>query len=492
MTTPANQSSGKPPIVSTVPSATTGAMWLDRLDPPIKARPSLTALGSDAPTEVDVAIIGGGYSGLWTAYYLAKVNPNLSILVIEREFCGFGASGRNGGWCEGMIAGSAEKYAARSSMAEAIRLQRAMFDTVDEVARVCIAEGIDCDYAKGGVIRVARNQPQADRQRAEVEHERSQGFGEEDVRFLEAEAAQEMLGATNVLSGIFTPHCAAIDPAKLVTGLARAVEALGVTIVEDTAVTSIGPGVVTVGSGPSEPDMVIRARHVVRATEAYTRDLPGLKRQFIPVYSLMVATEPLDESIFDQIGLTSRPTFADDRYLVIYGQRTEDNRLAFGGRGVPYLFGSRIDRDTEHVLEAHELIAATLCELFPMLSDARITHRWGGVLAIPRNWLPGLSYDAATGMGSLGGYVGEGVAAANLAGRTMAELVNGTTTERTTLPWVGVEARKWEPEPLRWLGVRGSRRILVGADEREYKTDSEAKVAVKVAEYLRDGSFLAR
>ncbi len=481
-----------PPIVNTVSTATKGAMWLDRLDPPVKARPSLTALGADAPTEVDVAIVGGGYSGLWTAYYLAKNNPALSILVIEREFCGFGASGRNGGWCEGMIAGSVEKYAARSNMSEALRLKRAMFDTVDEVARVCIEEGIDCDYAKGGVIRVARNQPQADRQRAEVEHERSQGFTEEDVQLLDAESAHQMLGATNVLSGIFTPHCAAIDPAKLVRGLARTVEALGVTIVEDTEVTSLASGIVTVGSGRSEPDMVVRAHHIVRATEAYTRDLPGAKRDFIPVYSLMVATEPLDDSIFGQIGLESRPTFADDRYLVIYGQRTEDNRLAFGGRGVPYLFGSRINRDTEHVLGAHELIAATLCELFPVVSDVRITHRWGGVLAIPRNWLPGVTYDAAGGVGTLGGYVGEGVAAANLAGRTMADLVSGATTERTTLPWVGVQARKWEPEPLRWLGVRGSRRILVGADDRETKSDTEAKMAVRVAEYLRDGSFLAR
>lgn len=482
----------RPPIVRTVASATTGALWLDRLDPPIKARPSLTALGSDAPAQVDVAIIGGGYSGLWTAYYLAKLNPALSILVIEREFCGFGASGRNGGWCEGMLAGSLEKYAARSSMDEAVRLVRAMHDTVDEVAQVCIEEGINCDYAKGGVIRVARNQPQADRQAAEVEHERSLGFTEADVQLLDAAAAEQMLGATNVLSGIFTPHCAAIDPAKLVRGLASAVEALGVTVVEDTEVTSVGPGVVTVGRGRSEPDMVIRARHVVRATEAYTRDLPGEKRTYIPVYSLMVATEPLDDSVFDQIGLSSRPTFADDRYMVIYGQRTADNRLAFGGRGVPYLFGSRISRETEHVLDAHELIAATLCELFPMLSDARITHRWGGVLAIPRNWLPGVNYDPATGISSLGGYVGEGVAAANLAGRTMADLVNGTKSERTTLPWVGVESRKWEPEPLRWLGVRGSRRILVGADDRENASNDEARLAVRVAEYLRDGSFLAR
>lgn len=456
------------PLVQSVASATTGALWLDRLNPPVRARPSLTSLGPTAPTGVDVAIVGGGYSGLWSAYYLAKLNPNLSIMVVEREFCGFGASGRNGGWCVGDLAGTTEAYAKRSSMDEALRLKRAMFDAVDEVARVCIEEGIDCEYAKGGVIRVARNQAQADRQQAEVEREQSYGLTDNDIQLLSADAAQRLVAATDVFSGIFSPHCAAVNPAKLARGLVTAVEAHGVTVVEDTAVTSIGPGVITIGADQGQPDMVIRAQSIIRATEAYTRDLPGVRRQLLPVYSLMVATQPLDQSVFDHIGLQSRQTFADDRHMVIYGQRTADNRLAFGGRGAPYLFGSRIHRETEHDLDAHRLITGTLCELFPVLAEARITHRWGGVLAAPRNMLPGLSYDPDTGLGSLGGYVGEGVAAANVAGRTMAELVNGTVSERTSLPWVGVTARQWEPEPVRWLGVRAISRLAASTDKREF------------------------
>jgi glycine/D-amino acid oxidase-like deaminating enzyme len=250
-------------------------------------------------------------------------------------------------------------------------------------------------------------------------------------------------------------------------------------VVEQTPVTAIGDRRVETAAG------TIRAEAVVRATEAYTRDLPGARRDLIPVYSLMVATEPLDTAVFDEIGLAQRPSFADDRYMVIYGQRTADDRIAFGGRGVPYRYGSRIDRATEVRLASHELIGRTLVELFPVLADARITHRWGGVLAIPRNWLPGVRFDPSSGRGVLGGYVGEGVAASNLAGRTMAELVAGLDTERTSLPWVGVRSRRWEPEPLRWLGVRASRRILAAADEREFRTDREATLASKVAGLLR-------
>jgi glycine/D-amino acid oxidase-like deaminating enzyme len=161
--------------------------------------------------------------------------------------------------------------------------------------------------------------------------------------------------------------------------------------------------------------------------------------------------------------------------------------LAFGGRGVPYIYGSGINPESENQLESHRLLGETLVELFPVLDGITITHRWGGVLAIPRNWLPGLRFDPISGQGTLGGYIGEGVAAANLAGRTMAELVAGHDTERTSLPWVGVESRPWEPEPLRWIGVRASRRVLREADKREYATNREAKVATTLARILREG-----
>ncbi len=448
-------------------TATTTALWLDQLGP-IQKRPAL-----DGDTQVDVAIVGGGFSGLWTAYYLTQLDPTLSIMVIEKTFCGYGASGRNGGWAEGGLAVPPEKYAQWSSMDAAMRLVRAMHDTVDEIGRVAEAENITCGYAKGGWIRLARNGPQERRQREEMAETGAQG------KLLDAKAARQHLAATNVRSGIYSPDCAAIDPARLTRGLADAVEAAGVTIVEGTTVSRIASKQVITDGG------TVRADVVVRATEAYTRDLEGERRALLPVYSLMVATEPLPDSLFEEIGLDGRPTFSDDRFMVIYGQRTEDNRLAFGGRGVPYLFGSAISAHAETHEGSHALIRQTLIDMLPILKDVTFTHRWGGVLGIPRDWVPGLRYDKTSGVGVLGGYVGEGVAAANLAGRTMAELIHGAETERTTLPWVGHKARRWEPEPLRWLGVRGSRRILAAADEREDTTDKEATIAYKISQLLK-------
>ncbi len=459
--------------MSELQSATTTALWLDQLGD-IERRPAL-----NGDLDVDVAIVGGGFSGLWTAYYLQQLDPSLRIQIIEKNFCGYGASGRNGGWAVGELAGTYEKYAERSSHDEAMRQAREVFASVDEIGRVVATENIECGYAKGGWIRLARTKPQADRQREEIKHDRSLGFTEDEIRLLDPDEARSYLNGTNVESGIFFNHCASIDPARLVRGLASTVEAAGVSIAENTEVTATGDRHVTTTTG------TVRADVVVRATEGYTRDLKGEKRTLLPVYSLMVATEPLSDTLISEVGLGDRPTFSDDRFMVIYGQRTEDNRLAFGGRGVPYLWGSKIDTKAELHLPSHELIKETLIEILPALKDTQFTHRWGGVLGIPRDWVPGLRFDRRSGSGVLGGYIGEGVAAANLAGRTMADLVVGNNTDRTSLPWVGVQTRRWEPEPFRWLGVRSSRRIMVSADAQEERTGKPANTALKISRLLR-------
>lgn len=450
-----------------IANATTTALWLDQLGH-ITNR---AALRGD--TTVDVAIVGGGFSGLWTAYYLAKADPSIRILVLEKDFCGFGASGRNGGWAEGGLASAPEKYADWSSLDEALRQEAAVADAVDEIGRVADAEGIACGYAKGGWIRVARNAAQEKRMRDEMSGPNPHGT------LLEPNEARKRLNATSVRAGIYSPDCAALDPARLIRGLADACEKLGVTIAEGTAVSEIDGHHVRTKHG------TVTADAVIQATEAYTRDLKGGRRKLLPVYSLMVATEPLPDAMFDEIGLDGRPTFSDDRFMVIYGQRTEDGRLAFGGRGVPYLWGSAISRSGELHDGSHSLLRETLIEMLPVLRDAAFTHRWGGVLGIPRDWVPSLRFDPATGSGVLGGYVGEGVAAANLAGRTMADLIRRENTERTTYPWVGHRSRDWEPEPFRWLGVRSSRSILNAADEREYVSEKEAKIAYKISKFLK-------
>ncbi len=467
------------PSVASVESAHQGSLWLEQIGA-IERRPAL-----DGDTDVDIAIVGGGFSGLWTAYHLAELDPSLRVAVIERHFCGYGASGRNGGWAVGELAGSFEKYAARSSASEAMRQARAVFASVDEVGEAVAAEGIDCGFKKGGWIRLARTTPQAERQRDEMKHEHDRGFTEDEMRLLEPDEARQHLNGSKVSSGIFFGPCASVDPGRLVRGLADAAERKGVRIVEDTTVTGITPA-----TGSERATVVttrgnVRADVVVQATEGYTRDLKGERRALLPVYSLMVATEPLSAAQFANIGLSERPTFSDDRFMVIYGQRTEDGRLAFGGRGVPYLWGSQIARSAELHQPSHELLAETLVQMIPALEGVSITHRWGGVLGIPRNWVPGLRFDRAQGVGVLGGYVGEGVAASKLAGHTMAELITGVDSDRTSLPWVGATSRRWEPEPFRWLGVRASRRILAEADALEEKSDKPANAAVRISRLLR-------
>jgi glycine/D-amino acid oxidase-like deaminating enzyme len=421
--------------------------------------------------DVDVAIAGGGLTGLWTAYYLATAQPGLRVAVCEREIAGFGASGRNGGWCSALFPASLAKLARLAGRDAAVAMYRAMQATVDEVGRVAAAEGIDCHWAKSGTVRLARSGTQLGRARDEVAEAREFGFGEDDLRMLTAGEARDLVAATNVAGGTFTPHCAAIHPARLVRGLADTVRRLGVRVFEATPVTQIAPGRLSTVHG------TVRAQYVIRATEGYTPGLPGLHRALVPVYSLMIATEPLPGAVWEQIGLTARPTFSDFRHLIIYGQRTLDGRFAFGGRGAPYHLGSAVRPEFDRVPAVFTGLHRTLSELFPAVADAKITHTWGGPLGIPRDWCASVGLDRGTGLGWAGGYVGDGVATTNLAGRTLADLVLGTGSDLTRLPWVNHRSRQWEAEPLRWLGINAGLRLAIWADHAEARTGRPSRAA---------------
>jgi glycine/D-amino acid oxidase-like deaminating enzyme len=446
--------------------------WRDSLPAPPRRPP----LAGDL--EVDVAIVGAGYTGLWTAYYLASSDPGLRVAVLEREVAGFGASGRNGGWCSALFPASTTKLARMSGRDAAIAMQRAMRATVDEVASVVQAEGIDCHWAKGGTVVVARSPLQLARAEEEVSEARSFGFGEEDLRLLGAGEARGLLGATGVLGGTWTPHCAAIHPLLLARGLAGAVERLGVELFEGTAVTSIEPRLARTANG------LVRARHVVRATEGYSPALPGLRRAIAPVFSLMIATEPLSEEQWAAVGLARRETFSDHRNVIIYGQRTADGRLAFGGRGAPYHFGSRVRPRFDREPAVFAKLRRVLVELFPVLEGVRVTHTWGGPLGVPRDWCASVGLDHSTGLAWGGGYVGDGVGTSNLAGRTLADLITGRDSELVRLPWVGHRSRPWEPEPLRWLGVNGTLRLALWADRSEARTGRPSRAAAALGRLI--------
>ena len=441
--------------------------WLDSLpDDPLDPRPPL-----DGDVEADVAIVGGGYTGLWTAYYLLRAEPSLRIVLVEREIAGFGASGRNGGWCSALFPASWEKLARASSRHDAVRLQREMFATVDEVGRVAEAEGIDAGWKKGGTIVVARTPLQLDRARAAVDRARDWGFGREDYRLLSASEARQVLNVPDALGALFTPHCAAIQPARLVRGLARVVERHGAVIYERTPCVVIEPGAARTPSG------TVSARYVIRATEGFSARLPRMRRSIAPVYSLMVATEPLPEETWAQIGLATRPTFSDMRHMITYGQRTDDGRLAFGGRGAPYHYASRTEPSFDRDHGVFGWLHEQLTRMLPVLSGVEFTHAWGGPLGIARDWWASVTLDRAAGVGSAGGYVGDGVATSNLAGRTLADLILDHRTSLTSLPWVGHRSRRWEPEPLRWLGVNTGLTAMRLADPEERLTGRPSVIA---------------
>jgi glycine/D-amino acid oxidase-like deaminating enzyme len=429
------------------------SLWLDGLAGSLEPRPRL-----EGDADCDVAVVGAGFTGLWTAYYLKRLQPDLRVIVLEREIAGFGASGRNGGFVSAGMAAVPSRLERLHGADAVVRGERETFRAVDEVGRVAKEEGIDCGFSKQGTITIAASRPQLERMRASIARKREHGWGPEDVQELDRAEALEQVRAEGVLGGMFTPHCARVDPARLVRGLADACERHGVRIAEGTAVTSIESGRAGHAGG------TVRAATIVRATEAFTVQLPGERRDYLPLYSLMIATEPLGEAVWEELGWRDGLAVADFRHLFFYAQRTRDGRIAIGGRGAPYRLGSPIDERYEQRPSVRARLEATIQRHFPAAGRAEITHHWGGALAVPRDWCCAVRYDRTTGLAMAGGYSGHGVLQANISGRTLADLILGRESDLVSLPWVGHHSRGWEPEPIRFIASRSIVGILGSAD----------------------------
>ncbi|MGI8392780.1 NAD(P)/FAD-dependent oxidoreductase [Leucobacter sp. W1038] len=395
----------------------------------------------------DVAIVGAGYTGLWAAYYLKQARPELRVVVIEQRHVGYGASGRNGGWLTNAITGGREQYVPSHGRDAAERFQRAMNETVDEVIRVSTAEGIDADIQKGGEFNVAYTPAQEARIRSFAASE--QQWAHTDLELLEASAATEKINVAHTRAAVWHPHCARIQPAKLAAGLADAVERLGVEIYERTRAVEIAPHRVRTTHGTVSADIV------VRATEGFTANLAGLHRLWLPMNSSLIATEPLSSEVWDELNWSQGETLGDFAHVYMYAQRTADDRIAIGGRGVPYKFGSKTDTDGQTPAVTVETLSEIMHRFFPATRGAEIDHVWSGVLGVPRDWAATVGLDRQTGLAWAGGYVGTGVTATNLAGRTLTDLILERDTELAGLPWVNHRVRKWEPEPLRWIATKG-------------------------------------
>lgn len=440
-------------------------LWTDTSDSGIQSRRSL-----DSDLQCDVAVIGGGYSGLWTAFYLKSLSPDLRICVFEKQRVGFGASSRNGGWCSGFLPVSLRDLEQSHGRDAAIQTYSQAFQTLDEIERFITEFQVECDYHRGGTICGATNSVQKDRVQDEVGLMHSFGFGEEHSRILSLNEVSSRLNIDGLITASYTPHCAAIHPAKLVTGLARVVEKLGVKIFENSDVIEYSSGQVKTKSN------VCSAPIIIRATEGYTARIKKHRRTMAPLYSYMVATAPLSPSQLATLGWSNRETYHDARNMIIYAQLTRDNRIAFGGRGAPYHFASRVKPEFDLHEKIHDKIIRSMNQVFKITKDLEVTHRWGGPLGVPRDWQPAVNFDRTSGLGSLGGYVGDGVAASNLAARTLAHLILGDGHPLCDLPWVNHPSRKWEVEPLRYIGINGLLRIAESIDKHEAAKNKPDKI----------------
>jgi glycine/D-amino acid oxidase-like deaminating enzyme len=437
------------------------SFWLQTCGDDLTPRPSL-----DGSIDCDVAILGGGYSGLWTAYYLLKRDPSLKVVIVEREICGFGASGRNGAWCAPELNISLGRLERLHGHDAARRTYEATFDAVDEVGRVAEAEGLDIDWRRGGGLTVARGPHQDPGLVAEMEELDRFGLGTR-FRLLDAAGVRERVRVAGATSGLYTPDCAAIQPAKLARGLARVVERMGAWIFEQSPVTLVRrgerPALVT-------PRGEVRAGVVALCGEAYLTQLRRWHRSLIPVWSLIVLTEPLPDSLWEEIGWQAHECVGSNRLTVVYLSRTTDGRILFGGRGAPYRFGSPIRDAYDRHEPTHTMLRDLARQWFPQVRDARFTHAWGGPLGMPRDWHPTFSYDRTTGIATARGYVGHGVSTANLGGRTLADLIAGVESDLTSLPLAQHRSPDWEPEPFRWLGVRYAQAAIGRVDAKAERT----------------------
>lgn len=435
------------------------SFWMDQIGATAPTRP-----GVDADVDADVCIVGAGLTGLWTAYWLRQHLPTADIVVIDSRWVGYGASGRNGGWLSGKMVGLRRRLASEpTGRSGVLSLQRACIDAIDEVLGIVDDHQLDVDAARGGYLQIARTPAELERLRQAVADDHAWGLTHSDVTLLDAAEIRHWIRIPGIRGALYSPHAAMLNPAKLVTGVARIVEHAGVRIYEDVPALALAGGEVTTPRGK------VRAPTILCATEGYTPRLPGRRRCLLPMNSSMLVTEPLSQSAWSSIGWDDRAGLSGAQHTYFYAQRTADGRIALGGRGLPYRYGSRVDADGRLDRFTVRQLQSTLTGLFPD-AGLRLAHAWCGVLGVPRDWCPSVRYDPNTGIGQAGGYVGQGVTASYVAAQTLADLVLGRDSRYTRLPWTNRTSRGWEAEPARWLGAYTMYGLYRAADLLEART----------------------
>lgn len=449
------------------------SFWMSRdgIDVPVTRR-------LDRADDVDVAIIGAGLSGLWTAWALRQNDPQLSVAVLEAEQLGFGASGRNCGWLSAKPVGIRSVLSKVAGRDGVLAVERHLRDAMHDVVRILGASTIDARY--GGSTQVARSASEQRRIENYVAANRQWGVTNSHLELLTADEARRRIDVAGVTGALHTPDNYCVDPVKMSFALARLVQDAGVPIYTNSRVTTIGPGQLVVAGHPVR----VRRRAVV-ATEGYSSAQPGRRRNTLPLNSSVLVTEPLTDEQWSKIGWDQADGLSGSAHTYFYGQRTPDGRIVIGGRGKPYRFGSRFDRDGAVDARTVDALQGVLDDLFPQVTMTS-SHAWCGVLGVARDWSPFIDTDASGSITRIGGYAGQGLTAAHLAGRITADLVTGRDSAMVRLPWVRATPRRWEPEPLRWIGANGLYRTYAVADglearSRSGRTSTLAVMADKIA-----------
>ena len=424
-------------------AATPAVLWLDTPDRPPARPPVGTA-------DVDLLVVGGGFTGLWTALRAAERAPGRSVLLVERDRIAEHATGRNGGFCEASLthgeANGRDRWPEEYDELE--RLGLANLDAIEETVH---RYGIACDFRRTGQLSVATRP-----------HEVA-GLAPETPGFLDAHAVRALLDSPTYLAGrLDAAGCAMVDPARLAWGLADAAASLGVRIAEHTGVSGMrrrGDVVeVTTTHG------LVRARHVVLATNAFTGLLRRLRQRVVPVYDHVLATEPLTPAQLAALGWESRCGVADSGNLFHYYRLTADDRILWGGYDAVYHFGRSIDAAHEQRAATHRLLAEHFHTTFPQLAGVRFTHRWGGVIDTCSRFCAFYGLAHGDRVAYAAGFTGLGVGASRFGADVMLDLLDGSATERTRLRMVRERPLPFPPEPLAWVGIQLTRWAAARAD----------------------------
>lgn len=414
---------------------------------------------------VNVAIIGGGFTGLWTAHFLLQAQPALKVAVVERAVVGYGASGRNGGFAMTRLSRSLHDLVNQFGVEAARSAHDAAARSIDDIGRFCAAHGVACDYEKTGFIGVAADDSQIPR--VEADRRAAEALGLEDVRFIPGDELRRQIQSPLYRCGLEEKTGALINPAKLVRGMARVVRQQSGIVYEQTGVDRIEPTATQINI--HTPHGIIHADKVVLATNAYSVQFPELQRLLIPLYSYIVLTEPLSEGQWASIGWQGRQGLEDKRTYIHYFRPTADGRILMGGEDAPYYYGSAVDAAHDRNTRVFDLLKHDLQTIYPQLKGVRFTHEWGGPIAVTSRFVPTFGTLEGGRVHYGFGYSGHGVAPTHLGGQILRDLVLDQQSELTNLCFVRAKPLPFPGEPLRYLGVNLARRSLLRQDRKGKK-----------------------